>query len=92
MVQLVLQLNWELELAHSPPDSPWFTDLQFSLRHPSTGQLLTVPGSHYPDDWGQAMLEVAGTSKEGPASTWRVKHFRAPTLGWWLTLLNTISS
>ena len=45
----------------------------------SAGQLLTVPGSPYPEDWGRALLEVAGTSKEGPASTWRIKHYRAPT-------------
>ena len=66
----------------SPPGSPWLTDLQFSLRHLTTGQLLTVPGSHYPEDWGQTLLEVAGTRREGLASTWRIKHFRAPTVGW----------
>ena len=72
-----------LEL-HSEPDSPWFTEDQFSLRHKTTGQLLTVPGSHYPEDWGQSMLEVAGTNKEGPSSTWRIKYYRPPTLGWLL--------
>ena len=70
-----------LVLHHSPPDSPWLPELQFSLRHVTTGQLLTVTGSHYPD-WGQALLEVAGTSKEGPASTWRIKYYRAPSVGW----------
>ena len=80
----MFQLNWELVLHQSPPDSPWLTELQFSLRHLTTEQLLTVTGSHYPTDWGQSMLEVAGTSKEGPASTWRIKYHRAPTLGWFL--------
>ena len=79
--QPVFQLNWELVLHQAPPDSPWLTNLQFSLVHLTTGQLLTVTGSHYPADWGQAMLEVAGTRKEGPASTWRIKHYRAPTPG-----------
>ena len=81
---LVFQLTWELQLLDTPPGSPWLTDLHFSLSHLTTGQLLTVPGSHYPEDWGQNLLEVAGTRREGPASTWRIKYFRAPTVGWFL--------
>ena len=44
----------------------------------TAGQLLTVPGSHFPgQDWGRGLLEVAGTGREGPASTWRIKYYRA---------------
>ena len=61
-------------------DSVWFTDLDFSLLHVNTGQVLTVTGEEYPD-WARGLLEVAGTNKGRPGSTWRIKFFRAPTVG-----------
>ena len=75
------QLNWELQLHDSPARSDWYADLEFSLVHLTTRQLLSVPGSQYPEDWGRAMLEVAGTNKHGPASSWRIKYYRAPIVG-----------
>ena len=63
--------KWELVL----PDGSdtWFEDIEFKLRHSTSGRYLGVTDNFYPEEWewGEGMKEVVAESPK-TASTWRV--------------------
>ena len=73
--------TWELIL----PDGSevWYEDVEVMLRHVTTGSYLTVTDKMYPEDWGEGLREVAGSSskRDLPRSRWRVVLTRPPSGG-----------
>ena len=75
------ETTWEVIL----PDGSnvWYEDVEVMLRHVSTGIYLTVTDKTYPNDWGEGLMEVVGSSskKDLSRSRWRVAMSRPPTGG-----------
>ena len=73
--------TWELIL----PDGSevWYEDVEVMLRHVTTGSYLTVTDKMYPEDWGEGLNEVIGSSSQTdlPSLRWRVVLSRPPSGG-----------
>ena len=73
--------TWELIL----PDGSevWYEDVEVMLRHVTTDSYLTVTDKMYPEDWGEGLNEVIGSSSKTdlPSFRWRVVHSRPPSGG-----------
>ena len=70
--------DWELVLADT--EEMWWENITLRLRHVKTAKFLSVTEHLLPDNWGEGMREVVGSSSN-KASYWRVAFSRRPRAG-----------